>query len=150
MQIEVTREMMAGGDLLRHLVEHFKEEPSREHISLLLNCFRDSMLFIPVTIKENEEGKLEMLPDLLDSNGELFFPVFSRAEEMGSYGENFSKAERSFEEIAGYVKNDNRVSGIVLDAFSNYFVLSKEYIDIALSMPSRIVERKTQPKEKQK
>ncbi len=140
MQLEVTREMMEGGDLLRHLVEHFKEEPSREHISLLLNCLRDSMLFIPVTIKENDEGKLEMLPDLLDSNGELFFPVFSRAEEMGEYGNNFCKAERSFEEIAGYVEKDERVSGIVLDAFSNYFVLSKEFIDIALSMPSRLVD----------
>ena len=138
---DITREMMAGGHLLRHLVEHFKAEPSREHITALLTCLRDSMLFIPVTVKENpESGKIEMLPDLLESEGELFLPVFSRPEEMGDYGKNFSRVESSFPDIVKYANQDERISGIVLDAFSNYFVLAKENFETALSMESRLKE----------
>jgi hypothetical protein len=80
-----------------------------------------------------------MVPDILQSGDDFFFPVFTSEEEMGTYGENFSKLERSFTEaimLAG--NNEKNVKGIVINAFTAPFVIPREMFKIIAEMPSRL------------
>jgi hypothetical protein len=65
--------------------------------------------------------------------------VFTTAEEMGEYGEIFSKVEGHFLEAINLAKNNEKnVSGIVINAFSEPFVVSMEMIEIIADMESSI------------
>ena len=69
----------------------------------------------------------------------LFFPVFSGIEEMGEYGNNFSKVEKHFLEAMIYAKNnENDLSGIVVNAFTEPFVLDKELWEAVENLDSRL------------
>ena len=82
---------------------------------------------------------VRLVPDILQKGEEYFFPVFSSVEEMGEYGEGFSKIEKHFLEAISLAKNNkNDVSGIVINAFSEPCVIPKEIFDIIADMDSAI------------
>ena len=71
--------------------------------------------------------------DFLD----FFFPVFTSEEEMGKYGDSFSKLERSFTEaLILAANNEKNVKGIVINAFTTPFVIPKEMFKNISDMPS--------------
>ena len=60
---------------------------------------------------------------------------------MGEYGDNFSKVQRHMLEVIPLARNNEKdLSGIVLNAFTEPFVLDKEIWDIVENMKSRIEE----------
>ena len=70
---------------------------------------------------------VRMVPDILQNGDSFFFPVFSNAEEMGDYGEHFSKVQKHFLEALNLaMNNDKDLQGIVINAFSEPFVLDAE------------------------
>ena len=80
-----------------------------------------------------------MIPDILQNGEDFFFPVFSSAEEMGEYGNHFSKLEDSFLHAVVLARNNEKqVRGIVVNAFSEPFVLETEIFDLVEKMKSRI------------
>ena len=80
-----------------------------------------------------------MVPDILQNGEDFFFPVFSSAEEMGEYGEGFSKIEKHFLEAIGLAINNERdVQGLVVNAFTEPFVLDREIFDIVQKMKTRL------------
>lgn len=84
-----------------------------------------------------------MVPDILQNGEELFFPVFSTADEMGEYGEYFSKIEKHMVEAIMLAKNNEKnVKGIVLNAFTEPFVLDKKLFGIVEKMYSEMSEDK--------
>ena len=83
-----------------------------------------------------------MVPDILQNGDNFFFPVFTSDEEMGEYGEHFSKIQQHFLEAINFARNNEKnVCGIVLNAFSEPFVIPIELFDIIAEMDSSI-ERK--------
>ena len=82
-----------------------------------------------------------MIPDILQNGEDYFFPVFSTIEAMGEYGENFSKVQRHILEAIALAKNNEKeLAGIVLNAFTEPFVLDAKIWDIVENMKSRIEE----------
>ena len=80
-----------------------------------------------------------MIPDILQNGDDFFFPVFSSAEEMGEYGNGFSKIEVDLLRAINLARNnEKKLKGIVVDAFSEPFVLDAELFDIVEKMKSRI------------
>ena len=80
-----------------------------------------------------------MVPDILQNENDFFFPVFTSAEEMGDYGEAFSKVEKHFLEAANLAQNNEKnLAGIVINAFTESIVIPKELFDIIAGMPSSI------------
>ncbi len=138
----ISKKAMENGDLLRHLIEHFYEEQSQLNITALLTCLRDSDVYVPINISEKEDASgMEMRPDLLLSNGELFFPAFSNPEQMGDeYGSRFSKVKMSFLNVITSAAEDIRIKGIVVDAFTRYFVVGREQYDLVLSLPTNVID----------
>ena len=75
----------------------------------------------------------------LQNGDEFFFPVFSTAEDMGKYGESFSKVQRHFLEAVNLARNNKKkVTGIVINAFTEPFVMPMELLDIIAEMDSAI------------
>ena len=58
---------------------------------------------------------------------------------MGEYGDSFSKIERHFLEAANLAKNNEKnVTGIVINAFSDSFVIPKEMFEVIAGMDSSL------------
>ena len=85
------------------------------------------------------EGETRMIPDILQNGDRYFFPVFSTERAMGEYGENFSKVQSHMLEVINLARNnEKKLAGIVLNAFTEPFVLDSEIWDIVENMKSRI------------
>ena len=140
-----------------------------ESMIKLLRILRDSLVWIPCNVimsdadnaamekmlaeaEESESGLkslvgktitnqdcIRMVPDILQNENDFFFPVFTSAEEMGDYGETFSKVEKHFLEAANLARNNEKnVAGIVINAFTESIVIPKDLFDIIAGMPSSI------------
>ena len=96
----------------------------------------DSLVGMELTSQDS----IRMVPDILQNENDFFFPVFTSAEEMGDYGDAFSKVEKHFLEAANLARNnDKNVAGIVINAFTaESIVIPKDLFDIIAGMPSSI------------
>ena len=82
---------------------------------------------------------VRMIPDILQNGEQFFFPIFSSVEEMGEYGEHFSKVQKHILEVIPMARNNEKnVSGIVLNAFTEPFVLDAEIFDMVEIMKTRL------------
>lgn len=87
------------------------------------------------------KGITRMIPDILQNGNAYFFPVFSTAEAMGEYGDHFSKVQRHMLEAVSLAEhNEKKLAGIVLNAFTEPFVVDAGIWDILKNMKSRIAE----------
>lgn len=67
----------------------------------------------------SNQDNIRMVPYILQNGEDFFFSVFTSAEEMGDYGQGFSKIEKHFLEAANLARNNKKkVKGIVINAFS--------------------------------
>ena len=87
------------------------------------------------------QDETRLVPDILQNGDNFFFPIFSTAEAMGEYGEHFSKVQKHMLEVIPLARNNEKKPvGIVLNAFTEPFVLDAEVWDIVEKMKSRIEE----------
>ena len=87
------------------------------------------------------EDETRLIPDILENNGNFFFPIFSTEEAMGEYGDNFSKIPQNILDAITLARNNNKNPvGIVLNAFSEPFILDKEIWGLVENMKSRLVK----------
>jgi hypothetical protein len=85
------------------------------------------------------QDNTRLIPDILQNKDGFFFPIFSTSEEMGEYGNNFSKIQKHMLDVISLARNNEKAPiGIVLNAFSQPFILDKEVWDIVEKMKSRI------------
>ncbi len=146
---------LEDGKVLRLLVTQFIEKPCEQYYIPVLHCLRDSFVVIPgnfqisdvdlKTILNAKKGdtftsqeQMKFVPDILRSGDEFFLPVFSSADQMGEYGKNFSIMKRHFFEAMRYALGKEKVCGIVLDAFTQPFVVRKEVFDFLGNLPTRL------------
>lgn len=107
---------------IEDMLEDVKEDP-------------EQLVGMTLTTKD----QVRLIPDILENDGDLFFPIFSSEEEMGEYGDNFSKvAQRLVDVIPLARNNEKELKGIVLNAFSEPFVLESVLFDLVENMKSRI------------
>ena len=87
------------------------------------------------------QDPVRLVPDILQNGDDFFFPGFSSEEEMGEYGTHFSKVPSSFLHAINLARNNEKdLKGIVVNAFSEPFVLDSGIYDIVENMKSRITE----------
>ncbi len=152
--------------ILKKAIRLYKTEPSDEHLSILVNILRKSLVWVPCNavfsdadnetvnkaiMEAEKKGDLEslvgrtfvsqdevrMVPDILGNGDDLFFPVFSSDDEMGEYRKEFSKVQMYFQEAAGLaLNNENNVRGIVINAFSDPFEIPREMIGLVTGITS--------------
>ena len=130
----LTKRELEGGHMLHGAVSKFMREKTDSHAYDVLEILRDSDVWIPYQ-------KNVPFPDLLEKGDELFLPIFSSAEEMGQYGEHFYKIEKNIlQAIELTKKSEESIRGIVLNPFTQAFVINKELYDMILNMKSCVEE----------
>lgn len=97
----------------------------------------ESQYIVENTFKTQEQCKSK--PDILKYEENLFFPAFSNPEAMGEYGNQLSKIQQHFLDVITLAANHKQnLSGIVINAFSESFVLGKDLWDLVKNMKSRL------------
>ena len=92
-----------------------------------------------IGLEVSNQDDIRMVPDILQNGDAFYFPVFTSEEEMGEYGDNFSKLEKHFLEAANLARNNEKdVADIVINASTEPFVIPKEMFDIIAGMNSSI------------
>lgn len=162
----ITPELLEDGSFLKRAIEICNRNRTKLNMIKLMKILRDSWIWIPCNaimsdadyaalekvVKDAEQnggldslvGKtlsnqdnIRMIPDILQNGEDFFFPVFTTAEEMGDYGQDFSKIEKHFLEAANLARNnEKKVKGIVINAFSEPFVVPVDLFDMISEMPS--------------
>ncbi len=163
----ITAELLEDGSFLKRAAEICSRNRTQLNMIKLARILRDSWVWIPCnailsdsdyaiiekTVREAEAGEglsslagrefvtnedIRMVPDILQNGEEFFFPVFTTAEEMGEYGEGFSKYQVHFLHAINLARNNKKdLSGIVINAFSEPCVIQNEMFDIIEDMDSK-------------
>ncbi len=164
---KLTAEDLEDGSMLEAAVTAFNNERSEPHLIDIMEILRDSYVWVPCTavLSEADQKRMEemvlkaednpealigqnfvaqdetrLIPDILQNGDQFFFPVFSTVEAMGEYGDHFSKVQKHMLEVIPLARNnEKKVAGIVLNAFSEPFVLDAQIWDLVEKMKSRIV-----------
>lgn len=167
----ITPELLEDGSFLKRAIEICNRNRTQLNMIKLMKILRDSWIWIPCNaimsdadyaalekvVKDAEQnggldslvGKtlsnqdnIRMVPDILQNGEEFFFPVFTTAEEMGDYGQGFSKIEKHFLEAAALARNNEKnVAGIVINAFSEPFVIPRDLFEMIAEMPSAVEKK---------
>ena len=164
----ITAEDLADGTMLRDAVKTFNAERNIPNFINVLEILRDSLVWVPCMSKMSEEDEarfaamiedhdgdlsgivgatfvnndpIRLIPDILINGDTYFFPVFSSREEAGTYGAGFSMVQKHMLEALQLAKNnEKKPSGIVLNAFTDPFVLEVEVYGALEKMKSRLPE----------
>jgi hypothetical protein len=146
---KITAKDLEDGSMLETAVTNFIAERNEDNFLDILEILRDSLVWVPCTavmsdtdqacIEFETQGNTRLIPDILQNKDGFFFPIFSTAEAMGEYGNNFSKIQKHMLDVISLARNNEKdPMGIVLNAFSQPFILDKEVWDIVEKMKSRI------------
>ena len=165
---KITAELLEDGSFLKRAVEICNRNRTQLDLIKLAKILRDSWVWVPcnaimsdvdnaavekmIMEAENNGGLdsligtkicnrdgIRMAPDILQNGDDYFFPVFTSDTEMGEYGERFSKIQRHFLEAANLARNnEKKVAGIVINAFTEPFVVPREMFDVIAGMESSL------------
>ncbi len=95
-----------------------------------------------IGMTHTNEDEVRMVPDILQNDDRYFFPVFTTAEEMGEYGEHFSKVQMPVLQAINLAENNEyNVEGIVINAFSDPFVVNRAGFELIEEMASEFEEK---------
>lgn len=162
----ITPELLEDGSFLKKAIEICNRNRTKLNLIKLARILRNSFVWIPCNAimsdadyealakmvdetkddPESLKGKtitskeaVRLVPDILQNDDDYFFPVFSTAEEMGEYGDHFSKVQKHFLEAANLARNnEKKVKGIVINAFSEPFVVPMEMFDVIAEIEASI------------
>ncbi len=153
---KLTAEDLENGSMLCDAIKLFHERPNNGTLFHVLELLRDSYIWIPcnVIVSEKDQKNMEeasigmelqfeedvrLIPDILMSDDDYYFPVFTSDREMGEYGQHFSKVEKHFlEAIALARANEKDIKGIVINAFTEPMVIDCELFDVIENLKSRL------------
>ena len=133
----ITKELLEDGSFLTRAVEICCRNDTDLNALKLMKILRSSNVWVPCVAIPEESGNdtLTLFPDILQDEDKFYLPVFSTAEEMGEYGENFAKIERNFMDTIKLARNNEKdLSGIVINAFTNEYIIDNDMLNIIEGM----------------
>ena len=161
-------EDLEDGKMLKDAIFRFTSERNEKNLIDVLQILRDSWVWVPCTaiLSDSDNEKLEqmikgcegnpdemlgqdfvasdnirLVPDILKNGDDFFFPAFSDEESMGDYGKDFSKVARHMLDVIPLARNnEKKVRGIVINAFSEPFILDARLFDLVEGLESRLIE----------
>ena len=164
----ITQELLEDGSYLKRAIGICNRNRTQLNVLKLFRILRDSSVWVPCNAilsdadyerwtgivkdalekdgPESLKGKevtskdqIRFVPDILKNGDEFFLPVFTSEEEMGDYGNGFSKVGSHFLEAMNLARNNEKnVAGIVINAFTEPFVVPKELFDLISEMQSSL------------
>ena len=151
---EKRKAALEDGSLLKEKIGKYLETRTERDFLNIMPVLEDSWVYVPCTaiMSDADQKKIEdmvlghkddleaikgetftsndpirFIPDILQKGDEFFFPVFTSEEEMGEYGNGFSKIAQHMQNVLVVAQNnEKKVSGIVINAFTEPFVVNAE------------------------
>lgn len=161
-------EDLEDGSMLLGAIRAFYAEGTKEAFFEILETLRDSYVWVPcnvvlsdadqkafadmmdkaggdpaalVGMEMKNQEKIRLVPDILQNGEKFFFPAFITQEDLGQYGQYFSKVRKHFLEVIDLArKNEKQLSGIVINAFTEPWILDRELFDLVENLKSRLVQ----------
>lgn len=122
-----TAKELADGKILKGALEAFKEDKNKFKLYAILEMLRDSKVLVPETKKGIE---------ILTAENRSYFPVFTESMEMWQCEDGITKTEMTFMEAVKKAKKNKKVSGIVVNGYSDGFAIPRSMFDIFEDMNS--------------
>ena len=163
---ELKPEDLEDGSMLEKAISLFNRERTEDNFFEIIELLRDSYLWVPCTATLSNrdmesfaklvdeagddldaiigqtvvsQDEVHLKPDILQNGDELFFPAFSSQEAMGEYGNSFSKIQQHMLDVIKMAKGYDNIRGIVINAFTEPFVLDKDLFDMVENLKSRLI-----------
>ncbi|MGN0480229.1 MAG: SseB family protein [Lachnospiraceae bacterium] len=136
---KITPQELEDGSMLKEAVSAFNKKPTEQKLFLVMSILRDSNVWVPCNAVEQSSDQVALTPDILVHNNENFIPVFSSPNEMGKYGEDYSQIQKPVTEvikIAQFCRK--KLAGLVLNPFSEPFIINSEFFGILAGMKSNL------------
>ena len=162
---KLSKEDLLDGVLLKRAVGDFCKNQNDDTFRFVLTVLRSSDVVVPYDaeipqayqavfneikkekqdyvsfineLKDRNLDGISLISDfLIEKNGHMFFPVFSTEEELNGQFENCVPLRTPFLEALNMASGEE-TEGIVLNAFSQAFVLQKDMFDAAAKTESLI------------
>ena len=144
---KLTKKDLEDGRLLHDAIAEFDREHSNDSFIEVLECLRDSDIWIPchMMVSEESDAPVRMVPEILRNQNHAFLPVFSSREEMKDFPDSAPIVQDSFLHALTLAEDsEEELFGIVINAFTEPFVLEKELFALVARLKTRIVEEETE------
>lgn len=153
-EIKFTEELLASGELLDEMVRICKADMTKDNMSKTFKLLRSSKVWIAckVSLSDRDQAKvnamieksvdhmaapllgsletkddIKLVPSLLAKDDTVFFPIFSSEKHMDKYGTGYVKISKPILEVIDIArKNKQNINGLVLNPFSDSFLVLKE------------------------
>lgn len=139
-----------GGKLLNDAILAFEKDGDMDSLGEVVGLLGVSNVWIPCTavMPNGDQGEIDrmlddaggdhdifafstysdnagiqLVPDTVHNGNNSYLPVFASPRDMGEYGEDFSKVEKSFLHAVLMAATNSELSGIVVNPFTHPFVL---------------------------
>lgn len=141
----LTEDDLEDGSLLEAAVKKFREQKGEENLMEVLQLIRDSYVWVPCRMLSelNVETDLEqgISPDIFQKGADFFIPMFSSEEQMKEYATARSKYPMHALKVIKMAKESTKpLTGIVLNPFTNPFVLDMKLCEVVEKMKSRVTQ----------
>ena len=151
----VKRETLKNGEVLKALIFRYLENQTEQNAYAVIRCLRDSEVVVPCLIEMSDRDKakfesctagdeisaeddIKFIPDTLNNGEHNFLPVFSNTEEMGEYGKDFNSITYHFFAAIDSARQNDKLQGIVVNAFTTPFIVDKNLFDFIVKMPTNV------------
>ena len=158
---------LEDGTVLKGAVADFLKDKNDDTFGFVLAVLRSSKVFVPCEVELSDEAKaildqlekegknldslsgelkerfeagLSFVPAVLVNDGHKFFPVFSSQEEMDDQFKEGSAMNTPFLHALELAANGEEIEGIVLNAFTQAFVVEKDLFDAIAKLESIVDE----------
>ena len=125
-----------------------------EQLRILLDYLKEAGVEHALFIRTLEMGgydatdQYHQMIEMIRDAGYDFLNTNAAAEDMGEYGEHFSKVQKHFLECMVLARNNEKgVKGIVVNAFSEPFVLTVDLFDATARISSRFANAEVESDE---
>ena len=143
--VRITKELLEDGSFLKRAAGICARNCTKLNVFKLLKVLRDSMVWIPCNLDLGDETQknipmeecLRVGAKILKNGDKFFFPVFSAADEMKKSGDNSTAVKCTFLYALSLAMNSKEeVSGIVINPFTEPFVVDREFFGVLEEMES--------------
>ena len=136
----MTKAELEDGSVLKNTIHAFNQDQNENSFAELLQVLRDSELWIPVKndtlLSANEK---DLIPGLLQRNDYYFLPVFTSTAEMGDGAKKQPRIRLGMLKTIELAEK-NEVTGIVVNPFTEPFILQKKLFKDVASMKSLLMK----------
>ena len=150
--MKIMEDVFDNGGVLRSLIDAFNHKKDRDSIMMVFQCLRDSYVYVPCTVMINGiamncvfeddafdvDKEVIIKPDFLSTeDGIKYFPVFSCSELIPlEINAELCAIRKHFLDVIDWVECICGVDHIVVDAFTNAFVVKEGVLHMIKSLPS--------------